>query len=117
MVKRGSGVIGVTGATAAWRGMPSTAAKAPANGAMRLLAQSLARDLGPRGVHVFHVIVDAFVDQPRTHGWFPDRPATDFMQPAAIADTYWHLSQQPRSCWGFEINLVCGPCAGTMASI
>mmetsp|Transcript_92820 Transcript_92820/g.276910 ORF Transcript_92820/g.276910 Transcript_92820/m.276910 type:complete len:238 (+) Transcript_92820:50-763(+) len=117
MVSRGSGVIGVTGATAAWRGMPQTAAKAPANGAMRLLCQSLARDLGAKGVHVFHVVIDGLVDQPRTHQWCPDKPEGEFLPPAAIAETYWHLANQPRACWGFEVNLVAGPCCGTMASI
>ena len=69
MIRRGAGVIGITGATASWRGMPSTYAKAAGNSGMRSLAQSLARDMAPKGVHVFHVIVDALIDQPRTHAW------------------------------------------------
>ena len=117
MIERGSGVIGVTGATAAWRGMPSTYAKAAGNMAMRGVAQSLARDMAPKGVHVFHVIIDALIDQPRTHRWLPQKPADQFMSPAAIADAYWMLANQPKTCWGFELNLVCGPCYGSMASI
>merc|ERR1712037_62993 len=103
MIERGKGVIGITGATASWRGMPSTSAKAPANFAMRALAQSLARDMGPKGIHVFHVIIDGIVDQPRTHVWMPDKPSEEFMDPAEIAEMYWALANQPRSCWGFEV--------------
>ena len=117
MIERGEGVIGVTGATASWRGMPSTPAKAPGNGAMRLLAQSLARDMGPKGIHVFHVVIDGIVDQPRTHQWLPNKPAEEFIAPAKIADTFWGLAQQDKSCWGFEINLTAGPCMGSMATI
>jgi NAD(P)-dependent dehydrogenase (short-subunit alcohol dehydrogenase family) len=117
MIERGHGVIGVTGATASWRGMPSTSAKAAGNFAMRALAQSLARDMAPKGIHVFHVIIDGIVDQPRTHAWMPNKPDEEFMKPADIAETYWQLAKQPRSCWGFEMNLMAGPCFGTMASI
>jgi len=117
MIERGHGVIGITGATASWRGMPVTSAKAPANFAMRALAQSLARDMGPKGIHVFHVIIDGIVDQPRTHAWMPNKPDAEFMKPTAIAETYWAMANQPKSCWGFEINLMAGPCYGTMASI
>ncbi|CAE8639775.1 unnamed protein product [Polarella glacialis] len=117
MIARGGGVIGVTGATAAWRGMPSTAAKAPGNGAMRMLAQSLARDLGPKGVHCFHVVIDGIIDQPRTHDWMPNKPDEEFMNPAAIAEVYWSMANQPRSCWGFEINVMAAACCGSMASI
>eukprot|EP00928_Gymnodinium_smaydae_P044122 TRINITY_DN29453_c0_g1_i2.p1 TRINITY_DN29453_c0_g1~~TRINITY_DN29453_c0_g1_i2.p1 ORF type:complete len:276 (-),score=50.67 TRINITY_DN29453_c0_g1_i2:144-857(-) len=117
MVARGSGVIGVTGATASWRGMPMTSAKAAGNFAMRALAESLARDLGPKGVHVFHVVIDGIIDQPRTHAWMPQKPAEEFMSPSDIAETYWAMANQPRSCWGFEINLMAGPCCGSMATI
>jgi len=117
MIERGHGVIGITGATASWRGMPGTSAKAPGNFAMRALAQSLARDMAPQGIHVFHVIIDGIVDQPRTHQWMPQKPDEEFMKPRDIAETYWAMASQPRSCWGFEINLMAGPCFGTMASI
>mmetsp|Transcript_37399 Transcript_37399/g.75484 ORF Transcript_37399/g.75484 Transcript_37399/m.75484 type:complete len:238 (-) Transcript_37399:76-789(-) len=117
MIERGHGVIGVTGATASWRGMPVTSAKAAGNFAMRALAQSLARDMGPKGIHVFHVIIDGLVDEPRTHKMAPQKPDDEFMKPKDIAETYWMLASQPRSCWAFEINLMAGPCCGTMASI
>jgi len=108
MVERGSGAIGITGATASWRGMPSTSAFAPAKFALRSLAESLARDFGPKGIHVFHVIIDGIVDQPRTRAWMPTKPDAEFLQPAAIADSYWMLSQQPAGAWTFEMNLVAG---------
>jgi NADP-dependent 3-hydroxy acid dehydrogenase YdfG len=117
MLERGHGVIGITGATASWRGMPTTSAKAAGNFAMRALAQSLARDLGPKGVHVFHVIVDALVDQPRTRGWMPSKPDEEFIAPAQIAETYWMIANQPRSCWAFEVNLMPNACMGSMATI
>ena len=144
MVARKRGVIGVTGATASWRGMPNTAAKASANAAMRMLSQSLARDLGPRelgmelpsltqmlsetplhrcvavhkeGVHVFHIVIDGIIDQPRTHSWMPDKPANEFMDPARIAEVYWHMANQPASCWGFEMNIMAGMCTGSMATV
>merc|ERR1712087_816614 len=86
MIERGKGVIGITGATAAWRGMPVTSAKAPGNFGMRALAQSLARDMGPRGIHVFHVVIDGIVDMPKTRLWMENKPDDEFMQPTAIAE-------------------------------
>ena len=117
MIERGSGVIAVTGATAAWRGMPGTSVKAAGNFGMRALAQSLARSMGPKGIHVFHVIIDALIDQPRTHKWAPEKPAEEFMDPAAIAETYFHMANQPRTCWGFEVNLTTSPGCSSMATI
>jgi len=117
MLARGEGVIGVTGATAAWRGMPSTSSKAAGNFGMRALCQSLARDMAPKGIHVFHVVVDGLVDQPRTHRWLPNKPMGEFISPTAIADTYYALAKQPRSCWTSELNVVAGPCFGSSASI
>jgi len=117
MLARGEGVIGVTGATAAWRGMPTTSSKAAGNFAMRALCQSLARDMAPKGIHVFHVVVDGLVDQPRTHRWLPNKPAEEFLSPAAIAETYFTLAKQPRNCWTSELNVVAGPCFGSSASI
>jgi NADP-dependent 3-hydroxy acid dehydrogenase YdfG len=117
MLARGSGVIGVTGATAAWRGMPHTYSKASSNFAMRALCQSLARDMAPRGIHVFHVVVDGLVSQPRTHGWLPKKPKEEFLRPEAIAETYYALATQPPSCWTSELNIVAGPVFGSSASI
>lgn len=117
MIERGSGAIGVTGATASWRGMPTTSAKAAGAFAVRALAQSLARDLGPKGVHVFHIVIDGIVDEPRTRQWMPNKPDGEFLQPRDIADVYWSMANQPKSCWGFEMNVMANPCCASMANI
>lgn len=80
----------MTGATASLRGKPFTTGFAPAKGAQRLLAQALARDLGPKGVHVGLFIIDGRVTE---------------MKPDAIAETYWNVATQPKSCWSFETEL------------
>jgi len=96
MVERGEGVIGVTGATASLRGKPFTAGFAPAKASQRMVAQALARDLGPKGVHVFYVIIDGQING-----------TTDpkFMQADEIADVYWNIASQPRSVWTHEMDL------------
>ena len=87
----------VTGATASLRGKPFTVGFAPPKGAQRLLAQSLARDLGPKGVHVGLFIIDGVV------GVGPDDPTK--LDPNAIAATYWSVASQPRTCWSFETEV------------
>ena len=102
MVKRGGGVFGVTGATASWRGVPSTPAFASAKFGVRALAQSLCKTYAASGVHVFHVVIDGIVDQPRTRAWFPaDKPTDEFLSPSTIADTYFGIASQEKSCWTF----------------
>lgn len=110
MVERGSGVIGITGATASWRGMPFTPGFAPSKFGVRALAQSLARELGPKGVHVFHAVIDGVVDLPGTIAAKPDTPKEKFLSSAATADTYFTLATQPKGAWTFEVNLA--PAAG-----
>lgn len=105
MLSAGEGAIVVTGATASWRGGAATTAFAAAKAAQRSLAQSMARSLGPRGVHVAYVIVDGVIDMPLTRGFLPDRPDDFFLKPAAIAETVFHLAHQDRSAWSFEIDL------------
>ena len=73
--------------------------------AQRSLAQSLARQLGPEGIHVAHVVIDAVVDMPASRAMLPDRPDAFFAQPADIADSLYFLTQQPRSAWTFELDL------------
>lgn len=106
MAKRGHGAIGVTGATGSWRGKAKTAAFAPGKFASRALAQSLARELGPQGVHVFHVVVDGIVlmtpDERQKH---PEIPEEHWMLAEDIAETYYNLAVQPRSAWSFETSL------------
>jgi NAD(P)-dependent dehydrogenase (short-subunit alcohol dehydrogenase family) len=105
MLPRGAGAILVTGATASLRGGAGFAAFAPAKAAQRSLAQSMAKSLGPKGVHVGIVIVDGVIDMPATRGFFRDRPDDFFLRPDAIADSFWHLASQDRSAWTFELDV------------
>jgi len=104
MRRRGRGAIILIGATASRRGMPKTAAFAPAKAAQRSLAESMARHLWPAGIHVALVIVDGVVDLERTRKTMPDKPDTFFVNPDDVAATAFWLSQQPRSAWAFEIE-------------
>ncbi len=104
MITRGSGAIMVTGNTAALRGIPNTAVFAPTKAAQRILAQSLARDLGPKGVHVAYITIDAAIDTPWTRVPFhPDKPDDFFSHPFAIAEEVFHTAHQDRSTWTFDL--------------
>jgi NAD(P)-dependent dehydrogenase (short-subunit alcohol dehydrogenase family) len=105
MIAAGRGAIVVTGNTSAWRGKASFAGFAPTKAAQRILAESLARSLGPRGVHVAYVVIDAVIDVPWTRRAFPDRPDSFFIQPSGIADAVHHVVHQERSAWTFELDL------------
>jgi NAD(P)-dependent dehydrogenase (short-subunit alcohol dehydrogenase family) len=105
MRKAGAGNIVVIGATASWKGATDFVAFASAKAAQRSLAQSLARKLGPEGIHVAYVIIDAVVDMPASRRMFPDRPKEFFAQPADIAASVFFLTQQARSAWTFELDL------------
>ncbi len=106
MIEAGSGALIVTGNTSAWRGRPRFATFAPTKAAQRILTQSMARDFGPRGVHVAYVTIDAAIDTPWTRPRFaPDRPDDHFCKPDAIADTIFHLAHQDRSGWTFDVDL------------
>jgi NAD(P)-dependent dehydrogenase (short-subunit alcohol dehydrogenase family) len=105
MLEAGRGVIGITGASAAWRGRPKTLAFAAAKAGQRSVAQSLARDLGPRGIHVFYMIIDGVVDLPRTRQMMRDKPDEFFLRPDDIARSAWAVAQQRKSAWTFEIDL------------
>ncbi len=105
MVAAGGGAIVVTGNTSAWRGKAGFAGFAPTKAAQRILAESLARSLGPQGVHVAYLVIDAVIDVPWTRRAFPDRPDDFFIQPAGIADAVHHLVHQERSAWTFELDL------------
>lgn len=110
---KSGGCIGLTGATASWRGMPHTAAFASSKMATRGLAQSLARDLGPSlGIHVFHVIIDGIVNLDGR-----DDPEHKTLDPAVVADTYWALAQQPPNCWTHETHVGAQGAFASMASI
>jgi NAD(P)-dependent dehydrogenase (short-subunit alcohol dehydrogenase family) len=105
MVAAGSGTILVTGATASLRGGLNFAAFAPAKAAQRSLAQAMARNLGPHGIHVGYVIVDGVIDIPITRAMLSDRPDDFFLAPDAIAETFWQLAHQDRSAWTFELDV------------
>ena len=98
-----------TGATASLRGSANFAAFAGAKHALRALAQSMARELGPRGIHVAHVVVDAAIDTDFIKTNFPERYALKdqdgIVNPDHIADTYMMLHQQPRDAWTHELDL------------
>jgi NAD(P)-dependent dehydrogenase (short-subunit alcohol dehydrogenase family) len=104
MRQRGDGAIVFIGATASRRGMPRTTAFAPAKAAQRSLAESLARQLWPAGVHVSLVIVDGVVDLPATRQRMPDKPDSFFVAPDDVAETVFRLTTQPRSAWSFEVE-------------
>ncbi len=105
MLRRGSGAIVLSGATAGMRGSARFAGFAVAKFGQRALAQSLAREFGPQGVHVVHVNIDGVIATPRNVKALADKPADFFLQPADIAEAYWNLVQQPRSAWSQEIDL------------
>lgn len=105
MVRKGRGNIVVTGATASLRGGANFTAFASAKAAQRSLAQSMARHLGPKGIHVSLFIVDGIIDLPRTRKAMPDAPDERFMNPDHIAESVVHLIEQPPSAWTFEMDL------------
>ena len=102
-IARGHGVILLTGATAGVKAGPKSVSFGPAKFALRGLAQSLARDLGPKGIHVAWINVDGVIDIPgRRYPQFKDE---DMLKPDAIAETYWHLAHQDRSSWTLELEV------------
>ena len=102
---RGSGNIVVIGATASVRGGAKAVPFAAAKAAQRSLAQSMARHLGPEGIHVSYVIVDGVIDIPSTRRAMPDFKDDFFLAPGAIADGVYALTQQHASAWSFEIDM------------
>jgi short-subunit dehydrogenase len=109
MAPRGKGTILFTGATASLRGSANFAAFAGAKHALRALAQSMARELGPRGIHVAHVVIDGAIDTEFIRTNFPERHALKdqdgILNPEHIADNYWMLHMQPRDAWTHELDL------------
>ncbi len=101
MLEAGRGDIVVIGNTSAWRGSANFAAFAPTKAAQRILAQSMARSLGPQEIHVAYVVVDAVIDVPWTRRVNPKQPDEFFCQPEEIAESVYHLTQQKRSAWTF----------------
>ncbi|KAL2265455.1 hypothetical protein VTJ83DRAFT_6555 [Remersonia thermophila] len=95
----------VTGATAALRGSAGFGVFAAGKFAVRALSQSLAREFGPQGVHVAHVVVDGVIEGPRTKGYIVEGVEDGKLNPAAIAESYWHLHTQHRSAFTHELDL------------
>lgn len=112
MVPRGRGSIFFTGASASLRGNPGFSAFAAGKAGLRALAQSMARELGPKNIHVAHLVIDAGVDtafvreRMQQAGRDPDTlPPDTLMSPDSVAEAYWLLHQQTRDAWSFEIDL------------
>ncbi len=109
MAVRGRGTMLFTGATASLRGSAHYAAFAGAKHALRALAQSLARELGPKNIHVAHVVIDGAIDTAFIRENFPERYALKdedgIVNPEHIAEAYWQLHCQPRDAWTFELDL------------
>lgn len=109
MLPRGKGTIIFTGATASLRGSKGFSAFAGAKFALRALAQSMARELGPKGIHVAHPIIDGAIDTAFIRDNFPERYALKdqdgILNPEHIAGQYWQLHCQPRDSWTHELDL------------
>ena len=110
MVQRERGTILFTGATASLRGAAQFAAFAGAKAALRALAQSMARELGPRNIHVAHVVIDGAVDTDFIRTNMPDlyaerMPKDGILMPEHVAENYWRIHAQPRDAWTFEMDL------------
>lgn len=105
MVEAGKGALIVTGNGSSERGRAAFAGFAPTKAAQRILAESLARDLGPKGVHVAYLIIDAAIDVPWQRQLQPDKPDDYFISPASIAAEVYHLAHQPRDAWTFRAEV------------
>lgn len=105
MCERGEGNIIITGATASLRGGKNFAPFASAKAGQRNLAQSMAKFLGPKGVHVSYVIVDGVIDLERTRKLMTNASDEDFIKPDDLAKTVHFLTEQPKSAWTFEVDL------------
>ena len=109
MVEHGRGTIIYTGATSATRGGAEFTAFAAAKAGLRSISQSMARSLGPRGIHVCHVVVDGVIDMPAIHERFPDLvaglPEGGMLDTDAIAESYYAVHCQDRSAWTLELDV------------
>jgi len=105
MIAAGKGAIIASGNTSALRGKANFAGFAPTKAAQRIFAESLARELGPKGIHVAYVLIDAVIDLKWTREWLPDKPDEYFIQPDDIAETTYQVAHQPRSAWSFNVEV------------
>ena len=102
MLEHQRGVILTTGNTAAYRGVPNFAGFAPSKAATRILSESIARTLGPQGIHVGFIAIDAVISTPRQLKAMPDKPMDYFAHPEDIAEHVWQVAHQPKSAWSFD---------------
>lgn len=105
MVAAGGGSLIVTGNTSALRGKANFAGFAPTKAAQRILAESIAREMGPKGLHVAYLLIDAVIDVPWTRARYKDVKDDFFIKPAAIAEEAWHIAHQNRSAWSFLVEV------------
>jgi NADP-dependent 3-hydroxy acid dehydrogenase YdfG len=105
MLKKGAGAIVITGATAGIKPFPTSAAFGPAKFAVRGLAQVMARDLQPQGIHVAYINVDGAIDMPAIRERFPQIKDEQMLKPSAIAETFWHVAHQDRSAWSHDVDV------------
>ena len=102
MIEQGKGAVICTGNTSAYRGKDFFSGFAPTKAAQRILAESMARHVGPQGVHVAYVAIDAVISLPWTRERYPDKPDDFFCFPADIAEHVWQVAHQPKSAWTFD---------------
>jgi NAD(P)-dependent dehydrogenase (short-subunit alcohol dehydrogenase family) len=105
MLGAGRGTVLLTGATASLRGSARFSALAVGKFGLRALAQSMAREFGPQGIHVAHVIIDGQINTPRMREMSPEREERTMLSPDAIAETYWQLHVQDPTAWTLELDL------------
>jgi NAD(P)-dependent dehydrogenase (short-subunit alcohol dehydrogenase family) len=105
MLGAGRGTVLLTGATASLRGSARFSALAVGKFGLRALAQSMAREFGPQGIHVAHVIIDGQINTPRMREMSPEREEHTMLSPDAIAETYWQLHVQDPTAWTLELDL------------
>lgn len=109
MLPRGQGTLLITGASASLRGKPGFVAFAAAKAALRAVSQSFAREFGPRGIHVAHIVIDGAIDGHRIHTLVPEyakaKGEAGLLDLNALAESYWQLHLQHKSAWSQEIDL------------
>jgi len=105
MIEKGGGALVCTGNTAAYRGRPGYVGFAPTKAAQRILAEGIARDVGPQGVHVAYIMIDAVIDLRWTRKRYSDRPDEFFIKPEEIAREVYHVAHQPRGAWSFNVEI------------
>jgi NAD(P)-dependent dehydrogenase (short-subunit alcohol dehydrogenase family) len=105
MVEADGGALVVTGNTGSLRGTPSFIGFSPTKASQRILAESLARELGPQGVHVAYVVIDAMIDMPMVRKQITDKPDDYFAKPVDIASEVYHTAHQPKSSWSFLVQI------------